>query len=82
MREKMNTRACVFFAHGAGARERVGTIVASANLLPTLAWTWHRTCIRKSFAQILLHVCKYHTNGYGTVIAYMNANLLPQIKLA
>lgn len=78
--EKTNTRACISFAHGASVRERLGTNIASENLLPTLAWTWHDTCICKSFAPTFPHVCKYHANGHGTDIAYPYANLLPQNK--
>ena len=77
--KKTNTRACIFFAHGASVRERLGTNIASENLLPTLAWTWHDTCICKSFAPTFPHVCKYHANGHGMIIAYTHAKLLPRL---
>ena len=77
--EKTNTCACHFFAHDASVRERLGTNIADAKLLPILAWAWHDTCMCHFFAQTSSHTCKYHANGHGMIIAYTHAKLLPRL---
>jgi len=80
MREKMDTRACVFFAHRERARVGLARLLQVQIFCPHSHGLGIGLAYANLLPQVTLHVCKSHANRYGTVIAYTHANLLPQNK--